>query len=157
DHKYEITAEVTDASRRTITGNGSVMVARKPFKVYAWVDRGHYHTGDTVEADFSAQTLDNRPVKGSGKLSLFKVSYEAAGKPVEKASQHWDLDTNDQGKAHVQIKASEAGQYRLSYTVKDGKEHSIEGGYVFVITGDGFDSSKFRFNDVELVTDKREY
>ncbi len=37
DHKYEITAEVTDNSRRTIVGKGSVLVARKPFKVYAWV------------------------------------------------------------------------------------------------------------------------
>ncbi|MBN2712958.1 MAG: alpha-2-macroglobulin, partial [Planctomycetes bacterium] len=33
DHKYEITAEVTDESRRTIVGTGSVLVARKPFKV----------------------------------------------------------------------------------------------------------------------------
>src|SRR5205085_783626 len=28
DHKYEITAEVTDASRRTIVGQGTVSVAR---------------------------------------------------------------------------------------------------------------------------------
>jgi uncharacterized protein YfaS (alpha-2-macroglobulin family) len=157
DHRYEITAEVTDSSRRMIVGTGSVMVARKPFKVYAWVDRGHYHTGDTIEADFSAQTLDNKPVKGQGKLKLMKVSYDENGKPVEKEAQNWDLDTGDQGKSHVQIKASEAGQYRLSYTVKDSKDHSIEGGYVFCITGEGFDSSKFHFNDIELVTDKREY
>ncbi|MEI6148869.1 MAG: MG2 domain-containing protein, partial [bacterium] len=30
DHKYTITAEVTDASRRTIVGEGTVLVARKP-------------------------------------------------------------------------------------------------------------------------------
>ena len=46
DHQYEITAEVTDQSRRTIVGTGTVLVARKPFKVYAWVDRGHYRVGD---------------------------------------------------------------------------------------------------------------
>ncbi|HEY2837750.1 MAG TPA: MG2 domain-containing protein, partial [Pirellulales bacterium] len=40
DHKYEITAEVVDQSRRTIVGQGKVLVARKPFKVFAWVDRG---------------------------------------------------------------------------------------------------------------------
>lgn len=34
DHEYRITAEVTDASRRTIVGNGSVLVAREPFKVF---------------------------------------------------------------------------------------------------------------------------
>ncbi len=42
DHSYSITAEVVDASRRTIVGAGSVTVARKPFKVFSWVDRGYY-------------------------------------------------------------------------------------------------------------------
>ena len=50
DHKYSITAEVVDESRRTIVGSGEVLVARKPFKVYAWVDRGHYRAGDTIKA-----------------------------------------------------------------------------------------------------------
>ena len=39
----------------------------------------------------------------------------------------------------------------------DAKDHAIEGGYVFVVTGEGFDGREFRFNDLELVTDKREY
>src|SRR5262249_18557033 len=42
-------------------------------------------------------------------------------------------------------------------TLTDGKDHAIEGGYVFVVIGDGFDGREFRFNDIELVTDKREY
>ncbi len=50
DHRYEITAEITDQSRRTIVGTGTVLVARKPFAVYTWVDRGHYRAGDTIEA-----------------------------------------------------------------------------------------------------------
>ena len=54
DHRYEITAEITDQSRRTIVGTGTVLVARKPFSVYTWVDRGHYRTGDTIEAGLSA-------------------------------------------------------------------------------------------------------
>src|SRR5262249_14841494 len=37
------------------------------------------------------------------------------------------------------------------------KKHAIEGGYLFVVRGQGFDSSDYRFNDLELVTDKREY
>jgi len=157
DHKYEITAEVTDQSRRTITGSGNVMVARRPFKVYAWVDRGHYRVGDVVQADFSAQTLDNKPVKGKGQLKLLKIGYDKDAKPVETAAQEWALDTDDQGKSRVQIKANEPGQYRLSYNVTDAKNHSIEGGYLFCIIGEGFDGSGFRFNNIELVADKREY
>jgi len=161
DHRYQITAEVTDQSRRTIVGNGAVLVARKPFKVYAWVDRGHYRVGDTIKADFTAQTLDNKPVKGHGNLRLLRVSYQTDGagelKPVETEVGQWNVDTNAQGTAHQQMKAGQAGQYRLSYAVTDGLGRRIEGGYVFVVRGDGFNGDGFRFNDLELITDKQEY
>ncbi|MBI3828113.1 MAG: alpha-2-macroglobulin [Planctomycetes bacterium] len=157
DHKYEITAEVTDASRRTIVGQGTVMVARKPFKVYTWVDRGHYKAGDTIEASFSAQTLDHKPVKGKGALKLLQVTYDKDGKAVEKEVEKWDVATGDDGTARQQLKAGAPGQFRLSYTVSDAKDHSVEGGYVFCVTGDTFDSAAFRFNEIELLTDKREY
>ena len=161
DHKYQITAEVVDESRRTIVGSGSVIAARKPFKVYAWVDRGHYRVGEVVHANFSARRADAKPVKGTGKLELLRVSYKKKRggglEPVEKVVQKWDLDTNDEGVAQLQMKASKAGQYRLSYSVTDSKKHTIEGGYVFVVRGDGFDGKKFKFNELELVPDKKEY
>ncbi|MCL2647521.1 MAG: MG2 domain-containing protein [Phycisphaerales bacterium] len=161
DHRYEITAEVTDASRRTIVGTGQVLVARQPFKVYAWVNRGYYHVGDAIEASFKAQTLDNNPVKGTGSIKLFKIAYDAKAQPVETEVQRWKLDTNDRGEATQQIKAQAPGQYRLSYTMTDAKNHEIEGGYVFLIRGDPSapDSAggSFRFNDIEITTDKKEY
>ena len=156
DHRYELVAEVTDKSRRTIVGQGAVLVARKPFKVYGWVDRGHYRVGETVRADFLAQTLDSRPIKGEGQLVLLRIGYED-GKPIETPVQKWDLDTDDLGKATVQMKASTSGQYRLSYKVTDSENHTMEGGYLFVVRGEGFDGKDFRFNDIELTPDKREY
>ena len=66
DHRYTISAEVRDQSRRTIVGQGEVLVARKPFKVYAWVDRGYYRVGDTIRADFQSPNLDQQPVQGTG-------------------------------------------------------------------------------------------
>jgi uncharacterized protein YfaS (alpha-2-macroglobulin family) len=157
DHAYSITAEVVDESRRTIVGTGKVLVSRKPFQVAAWVNRGYYHTGDTIQASFRAQTLDQKPVQGKGELTLYRITYNAKSEPIRQAVETWKLDTNDQGKASQQIKAAEPGQYRLSYKVTDAKKHTIEGGYIFVVRGEGFDGRQFRFNDIELVTDKREY
>ncbi|MCK5528225.1 MAG: alpha-2-macroglobulin, partial [Kiritimatiellae bacterium] len=157
DHRYEITVEVTDESRRTIVGNGSVLVARKPFKVYAWLDRGYYNVGDVVHANFSAQTLDNKPVKGKGVLNLYKIKYDKDGKPVENTVQQWNLDTDDKGVAAIQIKARMAGQYRFSYKLTDAKKHTIEGAYIFCIRGKGFDGKDFRFNEIELTPDQKEY
>ena len=156
DHSYSITAEVVDQSRRTIVGSGTVLVARKPFTVTAWVDRGYYRVGDVVHAHFAARTLDGKPVRGTGKLAVLQISYKD-GKPVETPVYQADLPTNEEGFAQLQLKASRAGQYRLSYKLTDAKEHTIEGGYLFTITGAGFDGSQFRFSSLELVPDKREY
>ena len=50
-----------------------MLVARKPFQVYAWLERGFYRTGDTIKANFTAQTLDQKPVQGKGELTLYKT------------------------------------------------------------------------------------
>jgi alpha-2-macroglobulin len=168
DHEYRITAEVTDASRRTIVGQGQVLVSRQPYKIFSWTHRGHYRVGDTIEARFQARTLDGRGVAGTGTLQLLQITYED-GEPVEHVVQEWDLDTDADGRANQTIKASQPGQYRLSYQhqVKEENQQptansqqprtTIEGGYLFVIRGEGFDGSEFRFNDLELIADKQTY
>lgn len=157
DHQYTISAEVRDASRRTIVGTGEVLVAREPFKVYAWVDRGYYRVGDIVSASFTARTLDGRPVEGKGRLTLYQVTHDKERMPVETRVQEWDLDTNAEGAARQQITASAHGQYRVSYELTDAQGHRIEGGHVFVIRGEGFDGREFRFSQLELVPDKQSY
>src|SRR5262245_5692795 len=157
DHKYSITAEVRDESRRTIVGQGNVLVARKPFKVFTWLDRGYYRTGDVVEANFSAQTLDRKPVQGKGTLKLLKISYDAKQQPTETPVESWNLDTDAEGMARQKIQAAAPGQYRLSYTLTDSQGHAIEGGYIFTIVGERFDGADFRFSSVELIPDRAEY
>ena len=159
DHRYEIQVEVTDQSRRTIVGQGEVLVARQPFRVFAWVDRGYYRVGDTINANFAARRIDGKGVAGVGKLRLLKISYADAesGVPIETEVRTWALNTNDEGRATLPIKASEEGQYRLAYSVTDSANHTIEGGYLLTIVGDGFNGGDFRFNDLELVPDKSAY
>jgi len=161
DHSYKITAEVVDASRRTIVGGGNVLVAREPFKVFVWLNRGHYRAGDKILASAQARTLDGRPVTGKGKLVLFKVTYDKDGKPQEQNVGEWAVDPNDEGEVSQEIKAADAGQYRVAYTLThaaDGKEPvTKEGAYLFLVRGENFSGSDFHFSDLELVPDKKEY
>lgn len=157
DHEYTITAEVTDASRRTIVGSGNVLVSREPYKVTVWTNRGYYNVGDAIQAEFKARSLDGKGIKGSGKLELLKLSYPE-GKLVETSVQVWDLETDADGSAKQMIKASEPGQYRLSYKMQTATDAPvIEGGHLFVIRGEGFDGSQFQFGDLELIADKKTY
>lgn len=157
DHQYRIVAEVVDQSRRTIVGTGNVLVARKPFKVFAWTDQGHYRAGDTIEASFKAQTLDQKPVQGKGKLTLFKINYDEEGKPNEKEVYSEDLNTDENGSASSRMTAQSAGQYRISYEVTSEGGDTIEGGYLFTVRGTDFNGKEYRFNDLELILDKQEY
>ncbi len=156
DHNYNITAEVVDKSRRTIIGNGSVLVARDAFKVFTWTDRGHYQTGDTVNVGFQARTPDDKPVKGSGKLTLFSVKYEN-DKPVEQEVQSWDVATKDDGSGTLKMTVPVAGQFRISVKIADGDGHEMEGGYVLFVRGPAENGGDYRFNDLELITEKQEY
>jgi len=157
DQRYEITAEITDASRRTIVGTGTVLVARKPFTLHTSVDRGHYRAGDTIEAEIQAQTLDRKPVAGKGTLKLLKIAYDAERRPVETLVERWGLTLDSGGHFRQVLKAAAPGQYRLSSTIDDGKGHVIEGGYLLTITGQGFDSTSFRFNDLEIIPERKQY
>ena len=85
DHRYQIKAEVVDQSRRTIVGTGEVLVARKPFKVFAWVDRGYYRVGDTITASFAARQLDGNGVAGTGKLQAAARSATTKTTPTRRS------------------------------------------------------------------------
>lgn len=156
DHNYSITAEVVDQSRRTIIGTGNVLVAREPFRVFVWTDRGHYRTGDTVNVSAQARTPDGRSVKGSGRAVLYAVTYED-DKPVEREVESWDVKTDDDGRTAVKMVIPDAGQYRVSVKVTDAEGHEAEGGYVLFVRGPNEDGRGYRFNDLELITEKRDY
>ena len=156
DHNYQIQVEVVDPSRRTIVANGSVLVARQPFRVFSWINRGFLRTGDSFQANFAARTLDGKPVAGKGKLRLLQVTYND-DEPQELEVAAWDLATDEQGTAQQRIAASEPGQYRLSYAVTDAQNRTIEGGYLFTVIGEGFDGRDFVYDDLELIPEKQEY
>ena len=122
DHKYSITAEVADESRRTIVGSGER--ARRAQAVPGLcLGRSRLLPAPAIPSRPSsrAQTLDQKPVQGKGELKLFQITYNDKSEPVEKDVESWKLDTDAQGKAQQQLKAAKPGQYRLSYTVTDAK------------------------------------
>jgi uncharacterized protein YfaS (alpha-2-macroglobulin family) len=155
DHRYEIEAEVTDSSRRTLFGKGSVLAARRPFEVYVSMDRGWYNAGDSGIASIHARTLDGRDVRATGELVLHRITYGRDGKPAEEAVIR--LPHKDETKPH-KITLARGGQYRLAARLKDDAGHEVEGTTFFTVRGAGFeDGREFRFDDLELITEKEEY
>jgi uncharacterized protein YfaS (alpha-2-macroglobulin family) len=157
DHRYEITAEVTDQSRRTIVGKGSVVVARAPFRVFGWTNRGHYQVNDTIDLTFQARTPTGGAVKGTTDVRLLRIAYDQARQPVETVVEEWQPELNSESRAEVRFTAANAGQYRLSIKVTTPEGKTEEGGVVFTVSGDKVDTGNYRYDDLELVPNKRNY
>ncbi len=94
---------------------------------------------------------------GKGTFRLLKIDYDHRRRPVETPVESWELPLDAAGHASQKLTAAATGQYRLAATVNDGKGHVIEGGYLLTITGQGFDGASYRFNDLEIIPDRKEY
>ncbi|MGH7941388.1 MAG: MG2 domain-containing protein, partial [Limisphaerales bacterium] len=66
DFEYDIEARVTDASRREITGEGSVRVTHQSYYVYAKPEHNLYLPHDKVTVNFKALDANDEPVQVSG-------------------------------------------------------------------------------------------
>ncbi|MFM8325194.1 MAG: alpha-2-macroglobulin family protein, partial [Pirellulaceae bacterium] len=151
------TAEVTDASRRTIDASGQVIAARRPFRIYTWLDRGHYRVGDPIVAHFQARTSDGSPVQGEGTVELLRVTYGADRKPSEKLVQSWPVKTDQRGMVDQKLEAEAGGQYRIRLVLKSTKGQEEEGASLFTIRGPGDRADDFRFEGLQLIPDKSHY
>ena len=156
-HKYEITAEVIDMSRRTIVGSGNVIVAAEPFQVSTWLDRGFYNVGDQVVAHVKAQTLDKKPIEGEGTFELFKISYKDDGSPKEDSVHTWSVNTSGEGEARLEFQAPSTGQFRLAYRLTSKEGVTQEGATIFLIRGADWQSADLKFNALEVIPDKATY
>jgi alpha-2-macroglobulin len=157
DHRYSITAEVRDSSRRTIVAQGQVIAARQAFKIYSWLENGFYQVGDEIIASFEARALNGTTVQGTGKLELLRISYDKQRKPVETLVEQWNVKTDEDGQIRQQMTAGKAGQYRLKIVLDDGQGHVVEGGYIFTVRGGPAEGKDFRYTSLELIPDKAEY
>ncbi|MFN3191228.1 MAG: alpha-2-macroglobulin family protein [Aureliella sp.] len=154
---YNITATVTDLSRRSIAAQGNVVAAAKPFKVYTWTDRGFYKSGDEITASFQARTLDSKPVAGTGTAELLRINLDANNEVREVRIASYELETAKDGSGEAKFRANQPGQYRVRLKVQNKEGQSAEGGYVFYVRGEANQEIDVRFADLELTPELKHY
>ncbi|MGH8022645.1 MAG: MG2 domain-containing protein, partial [Limisphaerales bacterium] len=70
DFQYDIEARVTDASRREITGTGTVRVTRQSYYVYAKPAHNLCLPRDKVTVNFKALDANDQPVQAEGDVKV---------------------------------------------------------------------------------------
>ena len=159
DHRYTVEAEVRDASRRTITGGGSVTATRQEFYAFVEANRGWYAPGDQVFFKVRTLTADNTPRPVRGKVTVARVSYvgENGDRLTEEPVQSWEAETDADGKLDFSIRAEKSGQFKVSFEAKDAWGGQVAGAGVVWVAGADFDGRLYRFTDLEIIADKRTY
>ncbi|MCC7386966.1 MAG: hypothetical protein IT384_34330 [Deltaproteobacteria bacterium] len=159
DQRFIVEAEVTDASRRTIRGEGEVLATRNQFFVHLEPDRGYYDTGSTVRLEVRTLLPTGAPIATKGELRIAKVALTADnGDTLEEAPVlAVPAATDAEGRLEHRWDAKEAGQYRLSYVTRDAWGSEVIGSTLIWVWGAGFDGRRFRFNHLEVLTDRRTY
>lgn len=70
DFEYRVEARVTDASRREITGSGTVRVTRQRYYVHARAAHNLHRPQDKVTVNFTAQDANSQPAVVEGIVKL---------------------------------------------------------------------------------------
>ena len=159
DHRYTIEAEVRDASRRTITGQGDIKVTRQQFYAFAETKNGWYMPQEDAFVDVRTLTADNTPLATKGQVTVYRISYTGADNAVEKEDvvKSWDAETDADGRLSFKYPIPSEGQYRITYLTHDDWQQEVQANTVFWVSGPKFDGRVYRFNDLEIVADKRTY
>ena len=66
DYAYTVIADVTDASRRQISGEGVLHVTNQAFYAYLNIPQAFYQKGDKVQVELRTQDADQKPVSLHG-------------------------------------------------------------------------------------------
>jgi len=159
DHRYTVEAEVRDESRRTIEGQGSILATRQEFYAFVETDGGWYQPKNEAFVEIRTLTPDNQPITVPGQVIVKRISYSGADNsvPEEAEVKRWDAETDAQGRLSFRYPIPAEGQYRITFVTRDSAREEVQGNAVFWVNGPKFDGRVYRFNELEIIADKRTY
>ncbi|MEM9700915.1 MAG: MG2 domain-containing protein, partial [Planctomycetota bacterium] len=158
DHRYQITAEVTDASRRTQTGGGSVLAAAVPFRVYGYTDHGYAVAGEPIGVNFTARTAGGEALRTVGEWTAVRLTGGADGETVETPLDEIPEPAIDSdGVVSARFLLQEPGQYRVDYAVT-ADDHTGEASVILNVVGpNGAADAATVADGLEVIPDRKSY
>jgi alpha-2-macroglobulin len=158
DYQYIVSANVTDASRRVITGSKQVFVTRGSFTISTSPDKYFYQQGKEIKLRTNSADFSDKPI-----VTDFRViiNYPDDPKSMRMKSESDTIfgKTNEAGSSIVSFnpKNDRVGYYNYKVIAFDEKEREIEASSSFYI-GNYNDYYYYRSGSgLEIITDKETY
>ncbi len=95
----------------------------------------------------------------AGEVIVKQISYRNADLsiPEETEVKRWNAETDTQGRLSFRYPIPSEGQYRVEFVTRDSANEEVQGNAVFWVNGPKFDGRVYRFNELEIIADKRTY
>lgn len=157
NYKYTVIAEVRDASRRTIDGNSTAMVAYSEYNLSCNAGKYYYKPEETVDINISATDLARNPVSAEVKVRVYKDGRKEAKHLIKELAATTNALT---GTVEASFNMKDAGYYYVDVIGEDsrGKETTTSCN-VYVLK-----EKDYRYNwwganhgNVKIITDKKVY
>jgi len=155
-YTYTIEAEVTDESRRTITGLGEVRASKQQYFAFLDLRRGFYQVSDRIELELATRDVMDRPVAARGEIRVERVIRGVPGY-VEALVHREAIATDKEGRAFFHWVPKEAGQYRFTYQAVDEWREKVTASSYTWVHGPDFDQAAFRLTGIQLIPEKQTY
>jgi len=158
DYQYIISAQVTDASRRAITGSTQAFVTRGSFTISTSPDKYFFQQGKDVKIKVNASDFSDKPIQTDFRV-IVNYPDDPKSMRMKSLSDTIFAKTNEAGSAVVTFnpKKDVTGYFNYRVIAFDEKEREIEAASSFYI-GDYNDYYYQRTNaGLEILTDKDSY
>ena len=148
DLAYTVEADVQDASRRVISGEGAVKATRHDVAVFLDYPHGYASKGDRLDVEVRTLNPSDQPVATTGTARVYRQPETPKAK--ERLVHEEPFQTDVHGYGLIHWTAPEGGYYRIAYETRDTAEEKVEGSTMVWVQGPELEKGKFLFQGVAL-------
>ncbi len=148
DYSYTIEADVQDASRRTISGDGSVKATVHDVAAFLDFRRGYATQGDVVDVEIRTLNPSDQPVSVAGGARVYR--YPDTPDKKQEVVHEEALKTDAQGRAMLHWKSDQSGHFRVAFETRDSANLPVVGSVDLWVNGPDLERGRVLFRDVLL-------
>jgi uncharacterized protein YfaS (alpha-2-macroglobulin family) len=167
DQVYTINAIVTDASRRQVTGSGTVRVMKQRYAVYANPQHVIHRPREQASVDFTALDANDQPVVTTGTVTVVRNAWRSDAGPMKNGAWAEEVvlttkvTTDAEGKATFTFTPPRNGSYIVRWRSEDtnGKGATLARDVVTAetvlwVADRNADDVDYRVGGLEVIVDK---
>ena len=150
--EYKISAEVIDASQRSISANTTVVATAAPFFATIDFERGYASVNTEIEANIRLRTADGKTASGNVSISLQKLEGD-----TETTVKSWEmLPLDSEGLRKLRFCIADPGMFRLRAVCTSASGYRCSGTSDIAVIGNknGIDYS---FKELEIKPEHKFY